>query len=68
MWAAVAGRLHTPFKIYSFGDNSHDIMLFGTVEYTFKDGKKLTVRYYDGWSVQMLINNVRLNGLGEQIW
>jgi len=43
MWAAVASRLHTPARIYPFGVNSTEVMLFGTVEYGFKDGKKVTV-------------------------
>ena len=43
MWTAVSGRLHTPVKIYPFGSGSSEVMLFGTVDYSFKDGKKVTV-------------------------
>jgi len=46
MWAAVAGRLHTAVRIYPFGSGSSEVMLYGTVEYTFKDGKKVTVSMF----------------------
>lgn len=40
MWEKVAKRSHTVSKIYSFGKNSYDVMLHGTVDYELKDGKK----------------------------
>lgn len=40
MWSAVAGRYHTPIKVFPFGVNSEEFMLYGTVEYTFKDEGK----------------------------
>jgi hypothetical protein len=43
MWAAVAARLHTPIKIFPFGNGSTQVMLYGTVAYTLKDGRKSSV-------------------------
>ncbi|SMQ45661.1 unnamed protein product [Zymoseptoria tritici ST99CH_1A5] len=43
MWEKVAKRSHKPAQLYSFGSGSDDIMLFGTVDYTLKDGKGTTV-------------------------
>jgi hypothetical protein len=43
LWAAVASRLHTPIKIFPFGSGSDEVMLFGTVAYTLKDGRKADV-------------------------
>jgi len=40
MWEKVAKRSHKPSKIYSFGKDSYDVMLHGTVDYELKDGKK----------------------------
>ena len=40
MWEKVASRSHKPTKIYSFGPDSEDVMLFGTVDYELKDGKR----------------------------
>ncbi len=43
MWAAVASRQHTIFKIFPFGSGSNEVMLYGTVAYALKDGKKADV-------------------------
>lgn len=43
MWEKVAFRLHTPIKIFPFGENADEVMLFGTVAYTLKDGRKANV-------------------------
>lgn len=43
MWEKVAKRDHKPAQIYSFGSGSNDVMLYGTVGYTLKDGKGTTV-------------------------
>jgi len=43
MWEKVAKRSHKPEKIYSFGSNSNDVMINGTVEYELKDGKSAIV-------------------------
>lgn len=40
MWEKVASRSHKPAKIYSFGPGSDEVMLYGTVDYELKDGKK----------------------------
>ena len=40
MWDKVAKRSHKPSMIYSFGKDSYDVMLHGTVDYELKDGKK----------------------------
>lgn len=45
MWAVVASRLHTPIKIFPFGSGSDEVMLYGTVAYTLKDGRKATVEW-----------------------
>lgn len=45
MWEKVAKRSHKPQQLYSFGVNSDDIMLFGTVDYVLKDGKGTTVEW-----------------------
>lgn len=38
MWTKVSSRQHRPLKIFPFGPNSDEVMLFGTVEYGMKDG------------------------------
>lgn len=38
MWEKVASRKHTPLKIFPFGPNSNELMLYGTVEYGLKNG------------------------------
>jgi len=45
MWAAVASRLHTPMKIFPFGSGSDEVMLYGAVAYTLKDGRKANVEW-----------------------
>jgi len=43
MWEKVASRAHFPKKVYPFGENADEVMLYGTVKYELKDGKKATV-------------------------
>ncbi|TKA23839.1 hypothetical protein B0A50_06974 [Salinomyces thailandicus] len=43
MWEKVAKRLHKPQKIFSFASGSDEVMLFGTVDYELRDGKKAHV-------------------------
>lgn len=43
MWEKVASRAHFPEKVYPFGANAQEVMLYGTVKYELKDGKKATV-------------------------
>jgi len=45
MWVAVASRLHTPIKIFPFGSGSSEVMLYGTVAYTLKDGRRANVEW-----------------------
>ncbi|KAK3616363.1 hypothetical protein LTR56_026005 [Elasticomyces elasticus] len=45
MWEKVAKRSHKPTKIFSFGAGTNEVMLFGTVDYELKDGKKTTVEW-----------------------
>lgn len=43
MWVTVASRLHTPVKIFPFGSGADELMLYGTVKYELKDGRKTEV-------------------------
>lgn len=43
MWTTIASRLHTPHKIFPFGSGSSEVMLYGNVVYTLKDGRKADV-------------------------
>jgi len=38
MWEKVSTRSHKPSKVFPFGPNAEEVMLFGTVEFTFKEG------------------------------
>lgn len=38
MWEKVASRSHKPIKIFPFGANSDEVMLYGTVDYGLKAG------------------------------
>ncbi|KAJ8114906.1 hypothetical protein OPT61_g3325 [Boeremia exigua] len=38
MWEKVASRKHRAFKIFPFGPNSDEFMLYGTVQYGLKAG------------------------------
>jgi len=43
LWEKVSNRAHFPEKVYPFGANSDEVMLYGSVKYELKDGKKATV-------------------------
>ncbi|KAI4729043.1 hypothetical protein E4T49_03235 [Aureobasidium sp. EXF-10728] len=43
MWEKVDRRKHTALKVFPFGPNSNEVMLYGTVEYGLKDGREATV-------------------------
>lgn len=43
MWEKVATRKHKPVKVFPFGPNSHEVMLYGTVDYGKKDGGSSTI-------------------------
>eukprot|EP00388_Colpodella_angusta_P026010 GDKK01004252.1.p1 GENE.GDKK01004252.1~~GDKK01004252.1.p1 ORF type:complete len:145 (+),score=10.23 GDKK01004252.1:99-533(+) len=45
MWSAVASRLHSPTKVFPFGEGANEVMLYGTVAYVLKDGRKATVEW-----------------------
>ena len=42
MWTKVSRRHHQVAKIYSFGPASQEYMLYGWVEYDYKDGRTVT--------------------------
>ncbi|KIW06278.1 uncharacterized protein PV09_02749 [Verruconis gallopava] len=39
LWEKVNTRSHRPLKVFPFGANSDEVMIYGTVEYGFKDGR-----------------------------
>ena len=39
MWEHVASRKHKPLKVFPFGQNANEVMLYGTVGYGLKSGK-----------------------------
>lgn len=41
MWTAVASRAHHPTKIFPFGSNANEVMIYGTVDYELKDGREV---------------------------
>lgn len=43
MWTNVATRLHKPTKIFPFGLDTSELMLYGTVAYELHDGRKTEV-------------------------
>jgi len=45
MWTAVSARLHYPIKIFPFGSGSKEVMIYGTLDYTLKDGRKVEVEW-----------------------
>ncbi len=49
MWTTIASRKHIPIKIFPFGNGASEVMLFGTVSYILKDGRKATVSFTLFW-------------------
>lgn len=45
MWAKVSSRKHTPMKIFPFGPHATEVMIYGSVVYTLKDGRKADVAW-----------------------
>jgi len=44
LWSGpVVKRKHTLYKIFPFGKDSNEVMLYGKVEYALKNGKDVTV-------------------------
>ncbi|PBP26497.1 60S ribosomal protein L24 [Diplocarpon rosae] len=44
-WALVSSRLHTPSKIFPFGEGADELMLCGSVQYVLRDGRKSEVEW-----------------------
>lgn len=42
MWQGVTSRKHKPLKIFPFGSNADELMLYGIVEFGLQNGKSLT--------------------------
>jgi hypothetical protein len=40
MWEHVKSRKHTVHKVFPFGSASHEFMLYGTVNFSFKNDQK----------------------------
>ncbi|KAL1839130.1 hypothetical protein VTK73DRAFT_4124 [Phialemonium thermophilum] len=40
MWSAVSSRQHTVFKVFPFGSSAREFMLYGTVEFGFRNGQQ----------------------------
>lgn len=45
MWEHVASRSHKPEKIFPFGPNADEIMVYGTVSYGLKNGKSKQITW-----------------------
>jgi len=45
MWVTVASRLHSPIKIFPFGPDANEVMLYGTVAYVLKDGRSTIIEW-----------------------
>ena len=43
MWEKVQSRIHRPLKIFPYGPNANEVMLFGTVQYGLKTGGQSSV-------------------------
>jgi hypothetical protein len=43
MWDAVSSRKHSILKVFPFGPMSSEVMLYGTVAYVLKDGRRFEV-------------------------
>lgn len=43
MWEAVASRKHTVYKVFPYGENATELMLYGKVQYGFRDGRETSV-------------------------
>lgn len=45
MWTAVDSRKHTVPKIFPFGNNADEFMLYGTVDLTLKNGGSASLEW-----------------------
>lgn len=53
MWDNVASRSHRPLKLFPFGSNPNEFMLFGTVEYGLKAGGSSV----KDWAARAILND-----------
>ena len=51
LWEKVQSRKHYPVKIFPFGPNSNEVMIYGTVDYVLKGGGKSSV----GWAARAIL-------------
>lgn len=58
MWEKVATRHHKPVRLFPFGLDASDVMLYGTVDYLMKDGR--TIKGLD-WAARAHL--VKMNGV-----
>ncbi len=40
MWEHVASRQHKPLKVFPFGEHANEVMLYGTIGYGLRNGKR----------------------------
>ena len=45
MWDVVTSRKHTVYKVFPYGENATEAMLYGKVQYGFKDGRETSVEW-----------------------
>ena len=58
MWDAVASRKHTVHKIFPFGNNATEFMLFGEVDLGMRTGGSRTL----DWSARAQVEISSING------
>jgi hypothetical protein len=65
MWAAISKRHHVVTKVYpSTSDSEDELMLFGTVDYELKNGKKLS----SDWAGRMVFEGTGEKMKFYQVW
>jgi hypothetical protein len=45
MWEVVTSRKHTIYKVFPYGEKATEFMLYGKVQYGFKDGRETSVEW-----------------------
>lgn len=68
LWAAISERLHSPTKVFPFGDGEgvDEVMLYGTVAFKFKDGRRNEVRLSSSALMFMAVRAVEPVGEKER--
>lgn len=61
MWNAVSKRSHYPSKVFPFGPDGDEVMIYGKVHYTFKDGKEVK-------GVEWAARGTLVKSEGRAIW